>query len=456
MEFDKSLRFAYNFSALDTSKTPSFQSPLPHVSRHLYNRNSESRYILSNSIDEDIFKLQTDTYSKKHTIQKSLLESPISNQLTIALKHIIPKKTLQRPKAHKKTILRTLSLSKNTLDNDINGFIQALFSHEPSPFRKVGLTFEPEVLDLRAADKILQEAKKIIKNGVSKKSSSRNNTNQIETFWKNQISNEKTIRWDIFEESLLVFFENFMVCNYGSLRKLNWKVLFNKLYLKLSQNLDGVSIWVRSPAASVPSGHSLKLVSYSSFFSIINTGELHRIMSSCMESLPYYIENLRGGNSFRYSCGCYYKGEWKDGRKEGSGMLDLCSGDIYNGTFNRSLREDYGILKGDGYLYKGNFKKDKFHGYGKINFPDKSFYEGVWSKNSFSNGVYEYSDGSLYKGEWKNFEYEGQGKLIMSDGTVKKGLWRNGKLCGDGKIFYPDGTVIKGFFLDDILQLDTN
>ena len=78
--------------------------------------------------------------------------------------------------------IRYSSISKVNIENDIKTFIQSIFSHEPSPYRKIGITSEPGALDIRAGEKILQEAKKIIKNGVFKKTNDKESVSSIEEF----------------------------------------------------------------------------------------------------------------------------------------------------------------------------------------------------------------------------------------------------------------------------------
>ena len=458
MEFNKLGNLHFNFAETLSPRLPVLVSPTPHKRTQSISKNTEGRFILSNSIEEDLIKINPRLIYKQHKprLLKSLNSTPMCDELSIAIKNLT---SLKKPKK-KKTIVKKYSmlssmLSRNAEENDIHGFILSMFSHEPSPFRKMGLTSEPEAIDLRAADKILQEAKKIIKHGIVKKNNQQGNITQIEEFWKNQISHEKDVRWDIFEEGLLVFLESFMICNYGALRKLNWKTLLKKLYHKLSVEVNDYFLWPSSPSMPNPPNNTIKIVSYSNFAYFVSSGDLDKTMLASLEELPSYIENLRKGHTYTYSCGCIYKGEWKDGRKEGNGVLDLCTGDSYSGTFNRSYREDYGTFNGDRYLYKGDFKRDKFHGYGKMKFPDRSTYEGLWVKNYFNNGTFDFGEGSTYTGEWVGYSYEGKGVLTLSNGTVKKGMWRNGKLCGEGKIKYSDDTIIKGFFIDDILQSES-
>lgn len=465
MDYTKYASYAITIPESFTPRLPILFSPTPHRRTQSICKNGESRYILSNSINETPFKISFSNppRAKKPRLLKSLHIPSISEELTQALKNIIPlKKTLKnitlqiKPKKTKIIAISSL-MSRKAEEVDIRGFIQSLFSHEPSPFRKMGFTLEPEALDIRAADKILQDAKKIIKHGVVKKSSQHENVTQIEEFWKNQISREKCVRWDLFEEGLLCFLECFMVCSYGALRKVNWKTFFRKLYLKLSCEIDDFSFWPPSPSMPIPPKYPLKLVKYSDFAKFVSDDELYKLMLACLEEFPSYIENLRKGPDFTYSCGCFYKGEWKDGRKEGAGNMEFCSGDCYSGTFNRGLREDFGNLTSEHkYFYKGDFKRDKFHGYGKIKFPDGSSFEGLWIKNYFSNGMFEYGDGGFYQGEWVGYSFEGKGKLQLVAGVKKKGMWREGKLCGEGKITEVNGKKIKGFFVDDVLQDDND
>lgn len=438
-----------------TPRLPILFTPSPHRRTHSISKNSESRYILSNSIDEPIFLSEirhakmTHKPKAAHSIHKSL----IINELNLALKHIITNKKPKIIRSPKRKLTVYMShFGKNTEEHDINGFVQAFFTHEPSPYRKAGLTSQPEALDLRAADKILQDAKRIIKHGVAKKSTQYEKVTLIEEFWKNQISREKTVRWDVFEEGLLMFLETFMVCNYGSLRKLNWKTLFTLLYNRISSECEDFSMWPVSPSKIYPPKCFTRVVKFSTFTSFVANSEINKLMFACIEDLPFYIENLRKSLIYKFSCGCYYKGEWKDGRREGNGTMNFCSGDQYIGNFNRGLREEYGKLKGSSYLYTGDFKRDKFNGYGKMVFPDNSSYEGLWMKNDFSSGKYDFADGTSYTGEWYNFCFQGKGKLMMADGSRKKGTWRNSKLCGEGSIKLPDSTVIRGFFDDDVLQ----
>ena len=452
----KNLALYELLSSSDMSKTklPVLISPLSQRRTKSISKTSDTRFVLSNSIDETFPShfSRSPNFNRK-AILSNKKDLPIELELRKAIRNIIshkPKvKSLPKRKATTNLGIYTI---RNYVESDTTSFIKAMFSHEPSPFRKVGLTAEPKAMDLRAAEKILQDAKKIIKHGVMKKMGQYEHKTLIENFWKQHISKEETVRWDIFEEGLLAFFENFMVCNYGVLRKVNWKELFRKMMSKVGVDSGNFQIWPQGKGKGEV--ELVKVVEFSSFAGFVSDGTLHKALVGCIEELPYYIENLRKGAVYNYTCGCYYKGEWKDGRREGNGAFELCSGETYFGNFIRGLREEFGAFKGQGYIYKGDFKKDKFHGYGVLNFPDGSVFDGLWNKSQFFKGKFDFGDGNYYTGEWYNQEFEGRGKLILSDGTIKKGMWRNSKLCGDARIKNSDGTMEKGFYIDDVLQTD--
>ena len=82
----------------------------------------------------------------------------------------------------------------NTDEIEVKNFINALFFKEHNIFRKTVINTEKEALDLVSADKIMQEAKKIIKNGIKKKYAKSELVGSIEDFWVQYISKDKIVR----------------------------------------------------------------------------------------------------------------------------------------------------------------------------------------------------------------------------------------------------------------------
>ncbi len=58
-------------------------------------------------------------------------------------------------------------------------------------------------------------------------------------------------------------------------------------------------------------------------------------------------------------------------------------------------------------IYRGEFKNSKWSGQGILTFPDGSTYEGEWA-NGFMNGkgTFTWSDGKEKTGIWKNGELQ--------------------------------------------------
>ena len=84
-----------------------------------------------------------------------------------------------------------------------------------------------------------------------------------------------------------------------------------------------------------------------------------------------------------------YDGNWINNKYEGNGKYILEDGEYYIGQYKNGLRNGYGILyyKNGNIKYEGDSVNDKAEGNGK----------GIWK-----NGVY-------YIGEWKNGLRNGKG-----------------------------------------------
>ena len=61
--------------------------------------------------------------------------------------------------------------------------------------------------------------------------------------------------------------------------------------------------------------------------------------------------------SHRYSDGSMYEGEWKNGKRHGSGTFRSISGDVYEGQFQQDRRHGFGKLRtSTGITYEGSWK----------------------------------------------------------------------------------------------------
>lgn len=82
--------------------------------------------------------------------------------------------------------------------------------------------------------------------------------------------------------------------------------------------------------------------------------------------------------------GCFYHGEWKNGRPYGMGKIYGVNGIYFEGGFiNGVVTCKYGVfIYPDGSYYKGMFKDNKFHGPGSFHYAYNYYhYGGEWKDN---------------------------------------------------------------------------
>ena len=100
-----------------------------------------------------------------------------------------------------------------------------------------------------------------------------------------------------------------------------------------------------------------------------------------------------------------YEGNWKNGVKEGQGMLKTYIGEVYT----------------------GEFKNNKYNGKGKFD-SGTSVYEGDFVNGKKEGKGTEKSAVSIYVGDFKNGKRDGKGKLTkMMSNTVQEGTFKEGK-----------------------------
>eukprot|EP00977_Amphora_coffeiformis_P011533 scaffold2768_cov161-Amphora_coffeaeformis.AAC.9 len=88
--------------------------------------------------------------------------------------------------------------------------------------------------------------------------------------------------------------------------------------------------------------------------------------------------------------GCFYEGEWRDGRWHGQGHLGNGAGDVYNGCLERDLK----------------------HGMGTMDFADGRRFQGQYVFGEMREGTMTYPDGNSYKGQWRRGLPHGQGQTL--------------------------------------------
>jgi hypothetical protein len=169
-----------------------------------------------------------------------------------------------------------------------------------------------------------------------------------------------------------------------------------------------------------------------------------------------------------------YDGQWKDGKKHGTGLFLLGNGTVYTGEFESDMYNGHGTLRtagGDVYtgewvrnkgsgqmsvvlgnddLYEGKMYGGKFHGQGRYTFTkDSSFYEGAWERGlkHGKGGVRLFSNHNKYIGNYFQGEPHGQGVMIYVNGDQYVGEWNMGLPNGQGVMKYAHGEQYEGTFL---------
>jgi hypothetical protein len=153
--------------------------------------------------------------------------------------------------------------------------------------------------------------------------------------------------------------------------------------------------------------------------------------------------------STTYVSGNKYTGEWKDGKRHGSGTFEFINGEKYIGEYKNDKREGQGryiIPNGDQYI--GQHKDGKYNGQGTYTEANGNKYSGEW-KDGYRNGqgTYTWADGNKYVGEWKN-NSRAKGILFLSNGNKLTGNFVNGNLNGQGIFSYSNGNKYDGEFID--------
>ena len=175
--------------------------------------------------------------------------------------------------------------------------------------------------------------------------------------------------------------------------------------------------------------------------------------------------------------GYEYTGDFKDGCRQGKGVILYKNGDKYDGEWANDKYNGKGIYYfHDGSTYEGGYKDDLKCGKGRYKFASGNKYEGNFENDVFNgDGVFVFADGKKYEGQFKNGKMEGKGTFTMKGGikyvgdfvndnfeghgvlTIKgqgtyDGEFKNGKKNGHGTWTGSDGPKQEGEWADDNFQ----
>jgi len=193
-----------------------------------------------------------------------------------------------------------------------------------------------------------------------------------------------------------------------------------------------------------------------------------------------------------------YKGEFKDGKKQGRGLYEWSNGDKFDGTFvddkpSGTGKWDFasgdkyagevvgGVIVGKGVFiarngdkFEGPFIDGKPNGKGVYRFASGDRFEGDMLAGKMSGrgvyinkdgdrleanfnegvpqgkGIYYFSNGDRYEGDIAGGALTGKGAYYYSNGLRSEGEFVNGTLKGKGAFYFNDGSWFEGTFEDGL------
>ena len=119
---------------------------------------------------------------------------------------------------------------------------------------------------------------------------------------------------------------------------------------------------------------------------------------------------------------------------EGKGNIFIDDKLKFEGTFSKGKLQGFGREISAEFDYEGDFKDGVKNGKGVMKHKNGDIYEGSFRNDvKYGNGVYRFKDGEIYEGEFKDDGFEGHG-VMRFEGVEIKGNFKRGKLDGEGEI----------------------
>lgn len=148
-----------------------------------------------------------------------------------------------------------------------------------------------------------------------------------------------------------------------------------------------------------------------------------------------FVDNILNGFGEKFSYeGTYYRGEFSNFKKQGTGFEET-QDIIYEGEFHNDKKQGKGKLwnKSKQDFYDGEFSNDTISGIGTFTWGNNDVYHGTFLNEKMEGiGLYKWADGNEYYGEYKNNIKEGNGKFKWTNGKIYEGPFVNGKPHGNG------------------------
>ena len=154
-------------------------------------------------------------------------------------------------------------------------------------------------------------------------------------------------------------------------------------------------------------------------------------------------DKVNGFGKFIVENECDYIGYWKDSKVNGYGIYNNKGIKSYKGIWKDDEQNGFGIEKLPKIEYIGEFIKGNKEGYGVLNIKNAK-YEGEISNGNFNGiGTFTFDDKRKYQGEFVNNKIEGYGVFTWPDGKFFVGSFKNDLIDGFG-VFYTSKKIYIG------------
>lgn len=147
-------------------------------------------------------------------------------------------------------------------------------------------------------------------------------------------------------------------------------------------------------------------------------------------------------------------------KKNGYGKVTLEDGSVYEGNFENGVFSGFGKMHTDDYDYSGEWKNGERNGHGILTSKYGLTYDGEWRDDEKSGlGTMIIVGYYSYRGMWEYDMPNGYGVYVAKDGLAYEGNFKDGIICDDGKQTFlvpyviTDGDDMKSYVDKDILNI---
>ncbi len=124
---------------------------------------------------------------------------------------------------------------------------------------------------------------------------------------------------------------------------------------------------------------------------------------------------------------------------------DVYTGKVVGGVFSGEVirHYDYGV-------YRGEWRDGDKNGKGEFSWFDGDRYDGEWLNGVMhGKGTFKWKSGDVYTGEWKHGVADGKGKITWKSGEWYDGEWRDGMRHGKGVYRNPNANLFNEVWEND-------